>query len=94
MKAAADAEGSATVGVENLKADLKTAFPFSEIIEIYPGVPGDTNGDNVIDIYDLLFFAQSWQTAPGNSTSDVNQDNAVNSLDLIKLIELWSENGG
>ncbi|HHU85189.1 MAG TPA: S8 family serine peptidase, partial [Peptococcaceae bacterium] len=58
------------------------------------GINGDLNGDNVVDLTDLLWLAQhlglkegdpAWESA---CIADVNNDRVINILDLIMVAEL------
>jgi subtilisin family serine protease len=58
------------------------------------GINGDLNGDNVVDLTDLLWLAQhlglkegdpAWESA---CITDVNNDRVINILDLIMVAEL------
>jgi hypothetical protein len=55
-----------------------------------PPVPGDYNGDRVVDVLDLSMFASYWgQTDPGNALTDMNQDGVVDIVDLSILASYW-----
>ena len=48
--------------------------------------PWDTNGDDVVDVLDLVLIAQNFgQTSATDLCGDVNVDGAVDVLDLIKV---------
>jgi len=47
----------------------------------------DLNGDNSVDIVDLLEVLAAWNMT--NSSSDINTDGIVNVLDLLELIAAW-----
>ena len=51
-----------------------------------PGLPGDTNGDCMVNILDLLYVRNRLGLAPAsvdNGSADLNGDGAINILDLI-----------
>jgi hypothetical protein len=58
------------------------------------GCPEDTNGDNVVDVTDLINVVLCWLTDgqdcpdPGND-SDITDDGVVDVLDLIAVILAW-----
>lgn len=52
-------------------------------------IPGDMNGDGIVNILDLLFMAANIgqpATNPDAGKSDVNKDNQVNILDLLMVL--------
>jgi hypothetical protein len=53
------------------------------------GIPGDINGDGVVDIYDAIIFAAAYGSTPGNSNwnpnADINGDGIVDIYDAIIL---------
>lgn len=50
---------------------------------------GDTNGDGIVDITDLLALLGAWGDCP-NCPQDIDQDNTVGILDLLALLANWS----
>ncbi len=61
-----------------------------------PGCPGDFNGDNVIDVSDLLILLGDWGSCDGCLT-DLNNDGVVDVSDLLILLGAWGaceDNGG
>ena len=54
---------------------------------VYVGIPGDINGDGVVDVYDLIVIASAYGFSPSdpnwNSDSDINGDNTIDIFDLI-----------
>jgi hypothetical protein len=50
--------------------------------------PGDTNGDEVVNVDDLLEVIGAWGPCPGCPT-DVNDDGVVNVDDLLGVINGW-----
>lgn len=57
------------------------------VLSVKPFLSGpslDLNGDGVVDLRDLLFFAKYYGTA--NATCDLNSDGAVNDTDLALLL--------
>ncbi len=53
------------------------------------GVLGDTNGDGLVNVFDLLNLLNDWGPCPGCST-DLNNDNQVNVFDLLILLDNWT----
>lgn len=55
----------------------------------YTPIPGDINGDGIVNIMDLATVARAYGTKPGdpkwNELVDVNNDNIINILDLIPV---------
>ena len=56
-------------------------------------MPGDINGDGVVDMVDLLVLANAWASVTGNANfdanCDLNNDGVVNVIDLLTLAEYW-----
>lgn len=54
-------------------------------------IPGDINGDDTVDIFDLALLGRAYGSTPGapnwNAEADLNQDNIVNVVDLAFLGE-------
>jgi hypothetical protein len=91
IQAKADAEGSALISLESVKADLQDAIPGSNVVDIQAGVPGDTDGDGMVDALDVLLFSQFWMTSQDSDSarSDVNNDLVIDQFDLLQLSEYW-----
>ncbi len=56
---------------------------------IYVGLPGDVNGDGIVDIYDAIILAGAYNSKPGdpnwNPNTDINNDGIVDIYDAIIL---------
>jgi hypothetical protein len=52
-------------------------------------VPGDFNGDGVVDGNDLGIMLATWGACVGCPT-DMNNDGAVDGNDLGQLLSLWT----
>lgn len=54
-------------------------------------VPGDLNGDNVVDGIDLLILLSNWGDCPplGDCPADLNNDGSVDGLDLLIMLSNW-----
>jgi len=50
--------------------------------------PGDLNGDNVVNVSDLLILLGAWGPCPG-CDADLNGDDVVNVSDLLILLGAW-----
>ena len=57
-------------------------FPIQTVEDSNPTIVGDVNGDNVVNIADLVLVANSIG-GTGNTTADVNGDGVVNIADLV-----------
>ena len=51
--------------------------------------PADTNGDDVVNVTDLLDLLASWGPCAVPCPSDVNSDGVVNVTDLLALLAAW-----
>jgi hypothetical protein len=54
------------------------------------GVPGDLNGDGVVDVNDLLIIIAGWGACAGDCPADLNGDGVVNVVDILALLSYWS----
>ena len=52
-------------------------------------VPGDVNGDGVVDVVDLLAVLAAWGPCPG-CPEDLNDDDVVDVLDLLIVLGEWT----
>lgn len=50
--------------------------------------PGDLNGDQTVDVLDLLQVLSAWGACP-ECDEDLNRDDVVNVLDLLQLLSAW-----
>ena len=51
--------------------------------------PGDTNGDQRIDVMDLLSVIEDWGACQGPCDADLNDDGYVDVQDLLMILEHW-----
>jgi hypothetical protein len=58
---------------------------------------GDVNGDNTINLADLVAIAAAWRSVPGssswNSNTDLNGDGVVNLADWMIVARNWRKSG-
>ncbi|MBX3387068.1 MAG: hypothetical protein KF768_10895 [Phycisphaeraceae bacterium] len=78
---------------------LGTAGVFLIDTEPPQACPGDFNGDNVVDLADLLDFLGEWNPNLGQSVmpgtnGDVNGDGVVDLADLLDFLGEWNPNLG
>lgn len=52
------------------------------------GQIADVNGDGKVNVLDLIFITQRWNTS--DPTADLNDDNTVNVLDLVYITSRWA----
>ncbi len=54
-------------------------------------IPGDLNGDGVVDVSDLLILLSAWGACenPANCPADLNGDGTVDTSDLLLLLANW-----
>jgi hypothetical protein len=57
--------------------------------DVNPTVPGDINGDGVVNITDLLAVIAAWGSCSGLCPADVTGDGEVNISDLLMVISNW-----
>ena len=66
----------------------------------FPGgaLPGDVDGNGVVDGLDLTAVLTAWETAPGDllwdPDADLDDNNIVNGLDLTEVISNWTTGPG
>jgi hypothetical protein len=53
-----------------------------------PSCEGDLNGDDVVDVLDLLVLLDDWGPCAG-CNSALNGDDVVDVLDLLILLDAW-----
>ena len=58
-------------------------------IRLVASCPCDFNGDDIVDVNDLLILIADWGTCTDNCNSDVNDDGEVDVNDLLILIAAW-----
>jgi hypothetical protein len=51
--------------------------------------PADLNGDETVDVFDLLELLGSWGPCPPPCSPDVNGDGTVDVFDLLELLGAW-----
>jgi len=60
-------------------------------------IPGDVNGDYIVDIYDAILQANAFGSEPGadnwNPNADINSDEIVDIYDAIILAIHFGEEG-
>lgn len=55
-----------------------------------PACPADVNGDNSVNVSDLLAVINNWGPCPG-CPADINNDDQVNVADLLTVIGAWGD---
>jgi hypothetical protein len=55
---------------------------------VIPSIPGDVNGDGVVNVEDILLLIGAWGS--NDPDADVNGDGLVNVVDLLILIGNWT----
>jgi hypothetical protein len=74
-------------GGTDMHDDMTFGCPVSEI-------PGDVDGNGVVDGLDLTAVLSAWDTSPGdllwNPDADLDGNNVVNGLDLTEVISNWT----
>ena len=54
-----------------------------------PAIPGDVNGDGMVNVTDLLAIMDAWGSCDG-CPADLNDDGLVNVTDLLIVIGNWT----
>jgi hypothetical protein len=64
------------------------------LVKAAPDIPGDINGDGVVDVFDVVIIAVAYGTEPGdpnwNPQADLNIDNIIDIGDLV----IWADHFG
>ena len=71
--------------------EIRFGPTWSSVLPVTP--PGDTNGDGLVNVIDLLAVINAWgpcSPPPASCPADVDQDGAVNVVDLLMVINNWS----
>lgn len=64
-------------------------YPLKEPLTSLPPIPGDVNGDGIVDIFDAILLASAYGSTPSdtswNPNADINNDEIVDIFDAIIL---------
>jgi len=52
---------------------------------------GDTSGDGVVNVTDLLMLIVAWGPCPETCPEEINGDGVVDNLDLFSILDSWGE---
>jgi hypothetical protein len=73
--------------------EILVTVPVSLIV--WPGLPGDMDGDCDVDIVDVMLVASRWNSAPGNprydARYDVDADGDIDVVDIMLVAAHWNE---
>ncbi len=58
--------------------------------ELEGGVPGDLNGDGIVEVNDLLIIIAGWGACSGDCPADLSGDGNVDVSDILLLLSFWS----
>lgn len=82
------ADGRTIVGW-GLNPDGNTEAWIATLPELAESCPADTNGDNSVNVTDLLAMLATWGPCPPPCPPDINQDGSVNVTDLLAILGAW-----
>ncbi len=77
--------GFASVSYVRITQPTGTSVEIDAVSDARP-VEGDTNGDTIVDVLDLVNVIVGWGE---NGPADVNGDGVVDVLDLVAVIVHW-----
>jgi len=52
-------------------------------------IPGDVNGDGLLNVEDLLMMLSAWGSCSGDCSEDITGDGVVDVSDLLQLLSYW-----
>jgi glucose/arabinose dehydrogenase len=88
-----DAEGELYVCGSTVQGPSGTQGMVRRIVRI--GVPGDIDGDGLVDVADLLYLVDAFGSLEGDlnysPAADLDGDGAVDVVDLLTLVENWPQ---
>lgn len=67
-------------------------FGMTGSVTVTAPCPADLNGDNAVDVLDLLDVLAAWG-GPGGVPADLNGDGSIDVLDLLQLLAAWGPCG-
>jgi hypothetical protein len=73
------------------------AFSLDEVVITQAMIPGDTNGNGIVDVDDAKVVAQNWGSNVGTggfAAGDFNGDGVVNAADTAILAANWGNHNG
>jgi hypothetical protein len=76
------------VRISNGRARLSVEI--DALADVAPQVPGDTNGDGLVDVQDLVAVIAQWGPVGPGATADLNGDGLVDVADLVLVVTAWS----
>lgn len=70
-----------------------TSLPTPTATPTLPPIPGDTNGDGMVNVEDIFFFSKYWQGPAGEAPPGNNplNDSVIDGKDLLRLIPEWKD---
>ena len=78
---------TAVFGDTSILADI--SFYRSQILALNP-LPGDANGDGIVNSQDLALISSNWLAVGSGEAGDINGDGIVNSQDLALVSSNWT----
>ena len=56
-----------------------------------PQLPADLDGDQQVNVNDLLMLLKSWGSADFGDPADIDGDGNVDVVDLLLMLEAWTQ---
>lgn len=61
------------------------------LVDVPPQLPADLDGDQQVNVNDLLMLLESWGSADFGDPADIDEDGNVDVVDLLLMLEAWTQ---
>lgn len=75
----------------SVPTDAFLAPEIDAFADVPPLQPADLNGDDVVDVNDLLMLLESWGTSGSDNPADLDDNGVIDVVDLLLMLEAWTE---